>query len=75
METNTATAAKFADMIRPYFDRIANEGLSAEDHLAAAVLLWKEQEDKDFSHRLTQSHILTDALAGTYDEFRAERAA
>ena len=71
MNTN---AAALAAEIPPYFARTLRMGLTAQDAMTAAVLLWKQDEASDFDRRWNITHILADALTGTYDEFRAEAA-
>lgn len=76
--TQTFTAADiaaFAEIIRPAFDRIAQDGLSQTEQVKAAALIAQRDTDRDFSRRLTSRSFqgyAAGVLGGTYDEFRAE---
>ena len=77
MTTQTFTAqdvADFAEMIRPHFDRIGNDGLSAQDRVVAAAQIAKVHEERETMRRYNMLHVFADALSGTYEEFRSEAA-
>jgi hypothetical protein len=49
--------------------------LSSDWNLEAAVALAEQTEREAFERRIFNTDLLAGALAGTYDEFRAEAAA
>jgi hypothetical protein len=78
----TVTAADvqtFAEMVRPYFNRLAGGGLDDTDRLTAAVLIARRHEDDLYADVLGSEGSpgglfdkFVSALSGTYDEFRSE---
>jgi hypothetical protein len=80
----TVTAADvqaFAEMVRPYFNRLAGGGLDDPDRLTAAVLIARRHEECLFADVLGSEgspgglfEKFVAALGGTYDEFRSEPA-
>ena len=65
----TADVEAFAAMLMPHLT-----GTTAADIATAARAAWTATND-EMGRQSTRVDAYTDALMGTYDEFRAERAA